>query len=509
MLQDKTAIIHVLGCLLKNPTLLSETDKYKITNDDFPEKFHKIVFAAINNLYQNGNDVIDEIEVDGFLKNYDIQYEIFTQNNGIEYLQHIRELSKEDNFDYYYQRLKKFSLIREMDSLGFGIKEIYDDSIVNPKEREEMIKRFDRLSVLDILMFYETKMIEVKDKFESNTEAKGIQAGEGIDELLDKLEESPEIGVPLNSEFLTTIFRGSRKKKYYIRSSYSGGGKTRNMIADACRISAIELYDLENKKWVKNDFNERSVVISTEMTFDELQLPCISYISGVEEDKISTNILNREEKERVRYASEILKKSNIWLEHLPDFNVRDIERTIEKNIIKNQVEYVYFDYIHSSVSIFSQYSKQSGIALREDQVLLLMSNKLKDICNKYDVYLMTATQLNGEWKEAWRRGDQIDSTYIRGAKSIIDKADAGMIMLPISKKEKEEIHEILKTGFYSEPNMVIHIFKNRGNRLNNVKVFIDIDLGNMRIKDCFVTNEFNELIKVDKLIVKKKTTDDF
>lgn len=502
MYQDKMAIMQVVGSLLKNPLLLADSSKYELTNEDFPEKFHKIIFAAIKNLYEDGTEVINEITIDGFLRQYDIQYKIFNDNDGIEYLQSIQELAEEGNFDYYYKRLKKFSLIREMDGLGFGVKELYDDSIIDPKEKEEMQDKFDKLSIEDILKFYETKMIEVKDKFRSNSESQGIQAGEGATELLKRLRESPDIGVPLNSDILTSIFRGSRKKKYYIRSSITGGGKTRHMVADACKLSATHIYSLKTKQWEENDFQEKTVVITTEMLFEELQTIAIAYISGVDEEKIVYNDLTEEERILVNKGAEILEASPIWFEQLPNFNVKDIEQTIEKNVVLNGVEYVYFDYIHSSVKVFSEMSKDSGIGLREDQILLLMSIRLKDICNKYFVYLMSATQLNGEWKEAWQKGAVIDSTFIRGGKSIIDKADGAMIMLPISKMEKKDIEEITKNGFYKEPNYVTHIFKNRGNRIDKAKVFSHIDMGNMRITDLFVTNTDNELINVKKLVVK-------
>jgi hypothetical protein len=135
-----------------------------------------------------------------------------------------------------------------------------------------------------------------------------------------------------------------------------------------------------------------------------------------------------------------------------------------------------------------------------------MSIRLKEICNKYSVFLESATQLNGEWKEAWNKGMVIDSTFIRGGKSIIDKADGAMIILPISKMEKKDIEEIMKKGFLKQPNYVTHIFKNRGNRVDKAKVFSYIDMGNMRITDLFVTNTDNELITIKKLIIKPKVT---
>jgi replicative DNA helicase len=507
MYQDKMSIMQVLGSIIKNPLLLADSSKYELSNDDFPEQFHELIFAAIYNLYDDGTEVINEVTIDGYLKDYDIQYAIFNKNDGIEYLYRIQELAEEGNFEYYFKRLKKFSLIREMDGLGFNIKELYDDEIIDPKEKEKMQESFDKLSIEDILKVYETKMIEVKDKFKTNSESQGIQAGSGAKDLLKRLKESPDIGVPMNSESLTSIFRGSRLKKYYIRSSITGGGKTRHMVADACCLSATHIYDLNNKKWIENNFQEKTAVISTEMLFEELQTIAIAYISGVDEEKILYNTLTDEERVIVDKAAEILEKSPIWFEQLPNFNVKDIEQTIDKNIVLNGVEYVYFDYIHSSVKVFSEMSKASGIGLREDQILLLMSIRLKEICNKYSVYLMSATQLNGEWKEAWTKGAVIDSTFIRGGKSIIDKADGAMIILPISKMEKKDIEPILTQGFYKQPNYVTHIFKNRGNRVDKAKVFSHIDMGNMRVTDLFVTNTDNELINVKKLVIKPKQTE--
>lgn len=505
MIQDKIAIIQVLAGLIKNPSKLSETDKYQLENNDFPERFHKIIFAALNNLYNSGTEVINEVEIDGFLSKYNIQYEIFNQNNGVEFLQEIQELYKEENFDYYYERLKKFSLVREMKGLGFDVSDIYDDTILNPREREELQKKFDEMTIKDILSIYEEKLIEIKDKFESKAEAKGIQAGEGIEKLLDKLEESPDIGLPLNSPMLTSVARGARKQKFYIRSSFSGGGKTRSLLADSMRLSAKGWYDSSIKKWVKNDFQEKSVVISTEMVFEELQTMAIAYIADVEEYKILYNDLTDEERERVRYAGNILKESPVYLEHLPNFNVEDIERTVIKNIIKNKVEYVFFDYIHSSIQILSQFVKNSGIRLREDQVLLLMADSLKQIANKYNVFLMSATQLNDGWKKAQRKGIDIDDAFIRGSKAIVDKVDLAAVILPISNREEKELKEVINERFPSiKPNVVTHVFKNRGNPHTKIKIFSHMNLGTMKIQDLFCTNYNNEVVNIDKLIIHNK-----
>ena len=51
---DTTSIMQVIGCVFNNPQLLDFTDKYTITDEDFPDEFHKIAFGAIYKLHELG-----------------------------------------------------------------------------------------------------------------------------------------------------------------------------------------------------------------------------------------------------------------------------------------------------------------------------------------------------------------------------------------------------------------------------------------------------------------------
>lgn len=62
--------------------------------------------------------------------------------------------------------------------------------------------------------------------------------------------------------------------------------------------------------------------------------------------------------------------------------------------------------------------RSGGVKLREDNVLFMISTRLKDICVQYGVFIMTSTQLNGDWKDATIP----DQNLLRGAKSIADRA---------------------------------------------------------------------------------------
>ena len=46
----------------------------------------------------------------------------------------------------------------------------------------------------------------------------------------------------------------------------------------------------------------------------------------------------------------------------------------------------------------------------------MLSIRLKDLCNQYSIFIMSATQLNGQYTEA----DTPDQNLLRGAKAIAD-----------------------------------------------------------------------------------------
>jgi hypothetical protein len=83
--------------------------------------------------------------------------------------------------------------------------------------------------------------------------------------------------------------------------------------------------------------------------------------------------------------------------------------------------------------------------------------RLVEIAEKYNVFISTSSQLNGEWKNV-RDGDQ---NLLRGAKSLADKIQKAMIAFEVTQQDLESLESILRNGFYKEPNIVYHIYKNR------------------------------------------------
>ena len=489
---NKLAIIHVLAALIHNPLLFADSN-YNFSIEDFPEQFHQIIFGAIEHLAKNGMAKIDYIDIDQFLKQYTVQYEVFSNNRGIEYIQNALAIFDEAKFEYYYHTLKKHSLINKLNSLGFDTRDIYDPDITDPVANARMCEKFDNMKENDILLNYETKLILAKEEFGSNSDRIENHAGDGLRDLKEKLKEVPDIGAPLMSPKLTTIYRGQRRGCLFIESGASGTGKSRVANGEACHLAIPEYYDIVQQKWIRTNLSESVLVISTELEEKECQTMWMAYVAGVPENHIKDGRYLEGEEERVDKAIDLLEQSNLRFVSITNFDTDDIIDIIKKYKQLYDVNYVYFDYLSESLKITSSVSRQTKVAgLRTDQILLMMASSLKDTAKTLGIYIWTASQLSGDYKNA----KELDAGFLRSAKSIADKVDVGSILMPVREQDNEVINIYCAKGFELTPNFVFTVYKVRAGSYQNIKVYIYFDRSTCQMHDCFVTNSQNEILPV-------------
>lgn len=337
---DKRSIMQVLGCLKNNPNLLVRTDKYEFNEDDFGEDFHVLIFGILQNLKAQGLKKIDLLDIDNYLSTRPGAKKLYEENKGAEYVSEISKISDGAKFDYYYQRLKKMTLLRMYAEYGVDITWLYnpDTLDVNLKQKQEdWLDSVDRQSIVSKI---DKKFDEIKSKYLSSDGEDKIKAGHNIFELIDELKETPEVGIPLFGSLINTVTRGARLKKFYLRSSPTGVGKSRMLVADICNFACNEIYDIYEQKWIPNGTSEPSLFISTEQELDEVQTMMLAFLSGVNEDHILDGRYLSGEEERVRYAAKILKDSPIWIETMPDFSLDDVENKMRSYALDHNVLYV-------------------------------------------------------------------------------------------------------------------------------------------------------------------------
>ena len=504
---DVTAIMQVIGCVYNNPQILEFEDKYTITDEDFPDEFHRTVFGAIYKIYELGAKTITLENLADFLSSRPKSAAIYKKNDGDKWLLKVADVASQLSFDFYYNRLKKMTLLRAYDNYGVDVSDIYDpDNILDIKKKQLQEDLLDNSSLEEIADRVDRKISDIRLKYVDDTTGEAIQAGKGVLQLIQKFKDHPEVGVPLYGRLVNTVTRGARLKKFYLRSAATGIGKTRSMIADACNIACNKIYD-ESFGWIKNGTSEPTLFITTEQELEEIQTMMLAFLSNVNEEHIINGEYEGDEEERVIKAGEILESSPLYVEELPDFSLKDVENTIKKNIRDHDVKYIFHDYIHTSLKILEEITKRSGgVKLREDNILFMLSNKLKDICNQYGVFIMSATQLNGDYQEA----KTPDQNLLRGAKSIADKIDYGSILLSVKEEDINALDSILSSNIFEKPTIKMSVYKNRRGRYKGIIMWCKADLGTCRIQPMFCTTYDYELINMDdiKIIVEKGAWDD-
>ena len=202
-LYDTSAIMYVIGCLIKKPSLLAEVDRIKLSKGDFDDKFTKSIFLAIENLYKNGNSIITPSDIEAYLNQNIMAGKIFKENNGLTYLNDALDIINIENFNYYYTRVKKFSALRDLRSKGYSIKKIYDEEIATLDRQRQMLEKFDSMGLKEI---FDTILLDYADL---EAEYVGKLSGgrgvisDGMRELQSSLKRTPEVGFALQGEILT------------------------------------------------------------------------------------------------------------------------------------------------------------------------------------------------------------------------------------------------------------------------------------------------------------------
>lgn len=510
VLSDKMSYRQIIGSLMQNPLLFIEYSD--ISPKDFDYKVARVCFIVIQNLYNEGATSLTPIEVDQEIEKHPNSAAIYTKDNGLDFLKAAYEFAEPNNFNLYYTRLKKYSLLRRLVKDGYDVKDYYidDKDVTSPIEEAKIQERFDEATIEEILNSVEGKYNIIRNEYLQGGRAKGDPA-EGIFELIDELQKMPNIGPSLEGKIFSSVCRGAREGCFYLKSSPSSVGKTRTAVFDACHICYPIRWSHEKCTFIEEIDNKgyerpprKVLFIVTEMDREELQTIMLAYLSGVNEDHILTGKYELGELSRVQFAAKIIKHySGFFLvEEISEPNLTNVEATIKKYATVDGVKYIWFDYIHTTASMFNQFQKNN---VRGDSILMMLANQLKQLAKDYQVFVFSATQVNavgmaddGEFK---------NETAIRDAKSINDKADLSYVMTKLSDKilntyaadwRKAAREGILDPKFIEDerfkPTHVIDIYKMRRGRYKNVRIWIRLNLGNGERQDLFMTTADNKPI---------------
>ena len=511
IIYDKAFSNYLLATLMKNTDLVANIS-YPLSTDDFkPFRSHAIIYECIKALTNNGVKKISLQDIGLVLKNSPNKLKILkdeiTDLKG--YLTNLSKVGDEDSFLFYYGEVRKRTLLRNLQNKGYDITCFYN---INGNKEVEDNKLRD-ISIQDMLVHYKSIQMEMEHIFDidETSESKKI-GGESSKQYLMDLRDGKitNIGNPLESEFITTLTGGLKGGDLIISSGDTSSGKSRRIVGNLCKLCATKKYNTNTQQWEENPCGGgKALYIGCEMKILEEVDPIFSaYVSGVESKNWkSTHIKNigKETFERMLQACDVLEESKIYAEYMPNFSMSKIEEKVKFYKQKYNIDYLGFDYILLNNALANEFSiSRNNGSSRSDEILLELSSFLKDLARKYNIGILSATQVNGDIKDYHNR----DYSVLRGGKAIADKVDCGIIAMPITNEEYSIVEEYIKK--WSEkynngimPNQdeifVETVYKSRFNEYpKECKVFSITNLGTIRQTDMFVTNKNFKLLDIPR-----------
>ena len=478
---NKGTIQQVLGSLMKHPQFLSEVDKYSLSISDFSTKFEKYIFNAINGLWHNGAQRITALDIESYLEANDAAKKLYEQQNGLEYLQDIEEFSNIENFPYYYTKLKKLNLLRDLKKQNFPVSEFYQEDLT-AADAMEINQRFEELTVSDIITAVKKKLLVLESDYVGTEEVQEWNIGDDIDELVESFGAEGSVGLPIQGSIFNKIIDGAQRSCLTIRSGASGTGKTRNAVADACILAFPIRYNSSTASWEQKGSNQRVLFIITEQTDIQIKKMILAYLTDINESKFKYGHFTEEEKKRITQGKQIMKDyaDNFILVRIPNPTIDLVKTKVREKVLLHDIGYVFYDYIFIGPALLNEFR---GFGVRNDEVLLMMATALKDLAVELDVCIFTSTQVNANVDNNTNIRNE---SSLAGGRSTINKADNGAIMARPTKEELETLEPII--AVHGKPNLVTDIFKVRSGEWTQVRIWSIVDLGTMKREDLFLTD---------------------
>lgn len=295
-------------------------------------------------LYGKGINVMDDLSVQGAVIDLKLEdkYEKYGGYQTIEELMQETK-GKESNFEAYYDDVKKYSLLREYFKL-FG------DKVMDSSDEKYNHKTMSRIM---ISMYWNDKLNNI-DIEHNDTAIVAYNLLDNLEDLVEKLDLSPDIGMPLyNGNKMTDIINGWARGTLNILSAFSGNGKT-SMVVEKVIMSCIEN-------------NEKLAIIANEMDLAQYQKLLLITIMGTElyvkfkntfgtngawfnRKNINKGNFTEEEKQKlyesVKWIKEVTsqgdKKTNSLVKFIPleDYTMENVKKVVKKFARRGYVRWI-------------------------------------------------------------------------------------------------------------------------------------------------------------------------
>lgn len=322
---NKEAIL--VGILWNNPDIFDSYSEERLNKKTVGNAIWAFYLGLGRYLHNKNISVLDDISVHSAVVELKLG-DKFEKYGGYHTVEELMEETKgkEENFEGYYDEVKKYALLREYYKL-FGDKVLKVDDKYNYKEmNRQMISLYwnDKLSNVDIE--------------HNDTQIVAYNLLSDLDKFIDELDINPDVGMSLyRGRKLTDIINGWAYGTLSIIGAFSGNGKSSFVIEKLVMSCIIE--------------DEKLMIIANEMDLVQYRKMLLITIMGTEmyekfkdyfeKPRFNRKSMNKgnftaEEKQKLKMAVEWVKEktqekeSLIKLIPLEEYTMDNVEKVVRK-----------------------------------------------------------------------------------------------------------------------------------------------------------------------------------
>lgn len=425
-LSDEGIERAILASLMKDSSKMIDCSG-RLKPTDFVNENNQYLFEIMNALYQKHKSKCS-FDISSMMSRAEAigaKDKFLEKSGGEEYIEYLNIIKNSmidiNRFDQYLIRIIELSTKRKLLKNAEDFKK---ELIESDLSSDELAVK-ERESIDSILLDSNTKELEVINL--------GIDAEEYIKKALSVKKDI--IGIPTTFQTLDKKIEGLRRGTLTIISAPKKTGKTAFLMNIGINIGV--------KKRIP------TLMISTEMSNEEIMWRVISNLSKVPQNKIIKGFLTKEEEQKVYYGIDELRFGKFHHITIRGFNLEKIIGVVRK-FVNTHVGYDAHDKVKECLILFDYIKMPSGETksnkdLKEYKLLGMLADGLKILAGDLEIPILTACQTN-------RAGDVANSYELTWF------CDTFM---ELSKKSKKQIDIDKANGVY-KGNQILKITANRG-----------------------------------------------
>lgn len=454
-IEDVNTEMRVVGCLFNDPDLLLDYGDLIVPKYDFYHDTARFLYVSIYELYQYHGNKINEAKINIYMNQDDTRKKKYKKIGGYQFIERLmKAIDDTSEFEKYYNDLKKYSLLRELERKGFPAKKIFEKN------------NFHKVTPQQILDGMEYQIHTIGTKIGGVEES--IRLGADLPSVYEEWKKTPDFGIEIPFPIINMLIRGWRKRKLNLLGLHSGTGKSRITSKIAIHVGIklkkpllIMVNEQDKDEW--DAMLLSGVINNPEYGFNDYRDSV-----KIDETKIVTGTCSPEEDEICKRAAQwIADNTQIYWVMLNRYDHNTLKREIKRHKLRG-CDYFIYDTLKSPDLDWQSFVKTGDM--------------LKNACNEFDMGGWATFQLTDDSLFS----EVLTSQAIASGKHIKHIADGLFMARPLFDHEYDEYEILYPADEFNDERIekldetkkyyIWFMDKNRGGR-DKDRICIRVDKG--------------------------------